>query len=36
MKKQELADLHIHSVYSFDGILSPEEIINKAKKNNIE
>ncbi len=36
-KKQEqyLADFHLHTKHSFDGVLTPEEIIRSAKKNNV-
>ena len=29
-------DLHIHSKYSSDGVLEPEEIINAAKKKGLD
>ena len=33
---QKLADLHIHSNYSFDGVLSPVQIEQAAIQNNVE
>ena len=33
---QKLADFHIHSKYSFDGVLSPAQIEGAALRNNLE
>ena len=35
-EKQRLADFHIHSKYSFDGVLSPVQIESSAVANNVE
>ena len=32
--QKKLADFHIHSLYSFDAVLSPEEIVDAANHNN--
>lgn len=33
--KEQLVDLHIHSKYSFDGILEIDELLTKAEKNKL-